>query len=172
MPNGFPTIPLRDDYGPEPVNQYPVRDPNKELDGESTGRLMFHQLSGLGLMSHLAAVAFDNNNNILSAGADRSEAWNTKRATGAPYAAPIITRPSVGLAVITYLPQYPDHTGAMQPLIIRGGYAVPFENDGVVWNARVLPSYPYTSVCSVESSAWNGAGWSPANPLKMMVVLR
>jgi hypothetical protein len=166
--NGFPTRPVRDAFGPDPVNQYPVRDPNKELDGETIGRLMMHQLSGMGQTVDLADLIFVGSTQAISY---RSEAWNPKRVTIAPFANPGIVRSSAGLYVVTYEEEYPDHKGTAQPCIFRGGTVTVLDNDGARWSWRVVPSNPFSSVVTVYT--WKDiAGTWTATDCTLLLTLK
>jgi hypothetical protein len=167
MPNGFPTRPLREAFGPEPENQYPVRHPAKEFDGETTGRLMFHQLSGLGQVNDLSEVLFDSAGNV----SYRSECWNPKRLTGAPYLPPVVTALGVGHYSIQYAVEYPDHTGTLQPVVFRGGYVNVHGDAAGVYSTRVLPEAPYSARVEVWVYKWSGAAWV-ATAATQLVVLR
>lgn len=167
MPNGFPTRPLREDFGPEPENRYPVRHPAKEFDGETTGRLMFHQLSGLGQMTHLCEVLFDSAGNV----SYRSECWNPKRITGAPFLPPAVTVNGVGHYTVTYAVEYPDHTGVMQPVVFRGGYVDVHGDATGVYAWRVIPQAPFSSIVDVRVYKFSGGAWV-ATAASQLVVLR
>lgn len=166
--NGFPTRPVRDAFGPEPVNAYPVRDPNKELDGETVGRLMLHQLSGVGQTVDLADLVFVGATQVINY---RSEAWNPKRQTIAPYAPPGISRTSAGLYVVTYASTYPDHKGDAQPTIFRGGTVTVLDDDASRWSWRVVPTSPFGP--SVKVYTWKDiAGVWTATDCTLLLALK
>jgi hypothetical protein len=162
MPNGFPTRQTRDDFGPEPENRFPVRDPTKEMDGETTGRLMMTSLGALGQMLHRAALKFDG---ATATVVDRWEAWNPKRISGAPFAPPGITRHSAGVYTIAYAASYPDHTGVTQPLVWSGGgYCDVLVIDGAPWTWKLEPIVGALSSMKLHLWKWTFAGSWLATP--------
>lgn len=116
---GFPLRPGRSSFGPDPINARPVRDPRKQLDGETTGRLMFWQLGGLGVAAPLAWIDCSLAGTAVQAQA-HAEAFQPRGGS-----APTVGYTSVGQYTFSYSAQYPDETGTNQPLVLRGGLAVP-----------------------------------------------
>ena len=130
--SGLPARPTRDDYGPEIKNTRPVRDPSRELDGETVGTLMMHQLAGLGMVSPRAWVLCDGSAGASVQVVSRVEGWNTKNATGAPFDPPTVTRLAVGEFAVDYNFSYPDEKGdlvSVDPkfgiVVANSGAAVP-----------------------------------------------
>jgi len=125
----FPIRPSRSSFGPDPVNTRPVRDPSRELDGEKVGRLMFHQLAGLGVVSPLAWLLSDGATTTPALLA-HAEAWNPNGLLTTPYDPPVITYDGTGLFTIDFNAQYPDHTGALQTLALSFGAGHPTVRSG------------------------------------------
>ena len=119
---GFPNRASRADYGPEPVNAHPVVDPARELDGETVGRLMFHQLAGLGVTA-VVAWLLTPGTGATPAITARAEAWNPNAETGAPYTAPVVTRTGAGEYTIDYPATQPDNTGTLYALNFKAARA-------------------------------------------------
>jgi hypothetical protein len=139
---GFPIKPVRSDFGPEPVNRTPVRSAEKDLDAETIGRLIFHQLSGVGQVAALAVLLIAPDGELLY----RWEAWNRERSSTGPYAPPtidVVTTP--GQVVITYPATVPDRTSELQPLVFRGGQANVQSTDKAYAQPAVVPTDPLTS---------------------------
>lgn len=108
MGEGFPTRPTRAAFGPDPVNRYPVRDAEQELDA-NIGRLLFWQTSGMGLVAHRAWLHLDLLNPTPSL-LDWAAAWDPRREA----AAPGVGRVAQGDFRITFAAQYPDESGEQQ----------------------------------------------------------
>jgi len=147
---GFPTRPVRPDFGPDPVNRYPTRSPEHELDA-SIGKLMFHQMSGLGLTGPLAVLLLelDATPVILS----REESWNPKKLTTGSYADPGITRQGAGKYTLNYLTQVPDENGDLKPLIFKGG-----------WGTLVRRFSGGVPVVPDEDTQYSVSVWPTTNP--------
>ena len=167
MFNGFPARPVRDDFGPDPSNQYPIRDPNKELDAETTRRLMFHQLSGLGQMNDLAEIIFDGATQVISY---RAEAWNPKREAGGLYLPPGIVRNSVGVYTVTYAAQYPDHKSTTIPTMFRAGRCEVLTNDSTPLTTRVTPGTPAGPIVVVRTWKLVATVWTATDGLFDLVL--
>lgn len=118
--SGLPLRPSRQDYGPDPVNTRPVRDPSRELDGETIGKLMLHQLAGLGAVTARAWLT-----TRIIAGPDvelasRAEGWNPNDVQTSPYTPPTVVRAGPGEYTVDYQSEYPDQDGTLQPLVVSG----------------------------------------------------
>jgi len=141
---GFPIKPVRSDFGPEPVNRTPVRSPEKDLDAETTGRLMFHQLTGLGQVAALAVLIINADGSLDF----RWEAWNRERSSTGPYAPPEIDVTD-GVVTITYPATVPDRNGEGQPLVFRGGVANVQSDSKSYFQPGIKPTAPLSSGVSV-----------------------
>lgn len=150
---GFPLKPVRSDFGPEPVNRTPVRSAEKDLDAETTGRLMFHQLTGVGQVAALAVLLIDSDGELLY----RWEAWNRERSSTGPYAPPEIDVSTPGDCVITYPATVPDRKGEAQPLVFRGGVANVQSSTKAYFQPAVLPTDPLTSGVTVRCKYFDDA---------------
>jgi len=115
---GFPTRVGRSGYGPDPINSSFPRDPRKQLNGETTGRLMLWQLGGIGLLSPVAFFIFGYADGTLY-GDSHAEAFQPNGG-----AWPSVGRTSTGLYTFGYLATYPDEQGVARPLVLRGGVVV------------------------------------------------
>ncbi|MFZ5896801.1 MAG: hypothetical protein ACOY0T_37440 [Myxococcota bacterium] len=167
---GFPIRPLRDDFGPEPRNRAPVRNAEFELDGETVGRLMFHQLTGTGLLVDLAELAL----NLSSSGASilsRKEAWNVRGANSGAFAPPTLERTALGVWTITYPSEVPDWSGRGAPLVFNGGSAECLVDDEAVYRARVIPTSPPSSVVTLRCWVFYAGAFVPSEG-QYLVVLR
>lgn len=156
---GFPRRPPRQEFGPEPKNRYPIRNPEKELDGETIGRLLFHQLAGSGLVVPLAWLTV-----LTSAGGGgtatllaRDEAWNPRYETTGVYAEPDVTRVSAGVFDIEYAANLPDWSGENQPVEFKGGIALYLDDTSTVMMARVIPESPNSSKVRVRGWVISGS---------------
>jgi len=149
---GFPLRPVRSDFGPEPVNRTPVRSAEKDLDAETTGRLMFHQLAGLGQVSPLAVLIIEADGTL----SFRWEAWNRERSSTGPYAPPEIDVTD-GVVTITYPASVPDRTGELQPFVFRGGVANVQSDARSYFQPGVKPTNPLTSAVSVKCTYFDDA---------------
>jgi hypothetical protein len=138
---GFPIKPVRSDFGPEPVNRTPVRSAEKDLDAETTGRLIFHQLAGVGQVAALAVLLIAPDGELLY----RWEAWNRERSSTGPYAPPEIDVTTPGEVVITYPASVPDRTSELQPLVFRGGMGNVQSPDKAYAQPAIEPTTPLTS---------------------------
>jgi hypothetical protein len=157
---GFPVRPLRDEYGPDPVNKYPVMDPTKDLDGETLGRLIFHQLTGLGLASRLAALNFTIQSGAPTSAINwRREAWNTKGQTTGSYAEPTLTRTGTGVTTLAYAANLPDWTGEDQPVIFYGGGGFCSLDDSNIYLVDVRPTSPPSSSVTIRTYVWTSPNW-------------
>jgi hypothetical protein len=156
--SGFPTRAGRDAFGPDPINSRRVRDPRRQLDGESTGRLMFWQLGGLGLISPLATITAT----VVAA----SLALQTHAEAFQPRggAAPTPARTGTGVYTFTFIDEYPDEQGNDATLTIRGGAAFALGATPLHGQIEV------TSAHAVTVRFWDLAG-SAADAESMLVVL-
>jgi len=116
--SGFPTRTGRGGYGPDPINSRPVRDPARQLDGETVGRLMFWQLGGLGLVAPIATFG------ATVTGSAVSLAWHAEAFQPAGGNGPTLTYTSAGVYAVSYSASYPDETSNASPLVLRGGAAI------------------------------------------------
>ncbi len=142
-PAGFPTRPSRASFGPDPINSRPVRDPAMEFDGEKYGRLMLHQLSGLGVVSAMAWAVLDLLNPtpaILS----RAEAWNPNALVNASYPAPVVSRSAAGLYFFEYAASYPDHSGIARTLDLKFAAVCDVSSDANVHHCKAYIIGPRT----------------------------
>lgn len=171
--SGFPTRPTRDDFGPEPVNSRPVRDPSRELDGETIGRLMFHQLAGLGLGTARAWLLTQIDAGPAVSIASRTETWNPKNLSASPYDWPVVIRSGVGVYLVEYNSTYPDQTGELQAVDPKAPLAkvVPpagTATDLVFVERAVFESAPPTGKFQihVRTFQWQvgvSSDWAPAD---------
>lgn len=159
MPHGFPYRPLRSEYGPPPVDRFPARSAKHDLPSD-VGALIFHQVSGLGLVAMLATlrVVMSSSGAVISW---RREAWNTEMATAGDYAPPTVTRASEGVLDLAYAATIPDHTGEGQPFLIRGGSGEVLDDDSNVYKVRVIPTEPAGPTCRVRAWRFSGGAWVP-----------
>lgn len=114
---GFPARVGRNSYGPDPVNERPVRNPQKQMDGETTGRLMFWTLGAAGLMLPIARFRFQYVDSALTL-ISHKEAFQPRG--GDP---PTVTHSATGAFVFSYAATYQDETGAPVELVLDGGGA-------------------------------------------------
>lgn len=121
---GLPGRPTREDYGPAIKNSRPVRDPTTELDGETVGTLMMHQLTGMGLVSAKASLLCDGSAGAAVSVVSRTEAWNTKNASGSPFDHPVVTRNATGEFFIDYNFSYPNEQGEQTPVDPKFGLVI------------------------------------------------
>jgi len=171
MSAGFPVRPSRDDFGPEPRNRTPVRNAEYEMDGETTGRLLLHQIAGLGLLSSLAELVIATTSSPSITLLTRKEAWNTRAQVSGPYAPPTLARPSAGVITIAYPSQVPDWSGALQPLSFKGGAAFFLDDNANVYSARVIPSPVASSTVTVRGWVFSGGAFNPSDGT-LLVLLR
>lgn len=156
---GFPRRAPRQEFGPEPQNRYPVRNPNFEMDAETIGRLLLSTVAGSGLMVALAMV------DVVTAAAsggsatvlERHESWNPYYKTAAPFTAPAVTRVSAGVFDIEYPANLPDYSGSLQPVEFAGGVAAYLDNTSTVLMARVIPNAPRSSKVRVRGWLLSGS---------------
>ncbi len=167
---GFPIRPLRPDFGPEPRNRYPVRNAEHETDGETVGRLMFHQLTGLGLVCDLAQLVVSTAA-LTASLAHREEAWNTRGASSGAYEPPALEMTTEGVFTIQYPTTVPDWSGVLQPLVFRGGAAYVLNNDDGVYQARVIPEAVPSSKVTVRVVKFDGGAWVESYA-ELLIVLR
>lgn len=165
--SGFPLRPTRDDFGPEPVNRTPVRSAEMDLDAETIGRLMFHQLAGLGQVVPLAVLIINADGSL----AFRWEAWNRNRATTGDYAPPAIDVSTPGVVLIEYSATVPDRLGEGQPLAFRGGVANVQSADKVYGNPAVLPASPLGSSVTVQTSYFDSGAFVAGLDAPLFVAL-
>ncbi len=121
---GLPGRPSRDDYGPDIKNRRPVRDASTELDGETVGTLMMHQLAGFGLVVPKAWVLCDGSAGASVSIVSRVEGWNTKNNLSAPFDPPTVTRNSVGEFFVDYNFSYPNEQGELVAVDPKFGLVV------------------------------------------------
>ena len=153
MADGFPTRPTRSSFGPDPVNTRPVRDRERELDGEDIGRLMFHQLAGVGLMVPLVRLRMvADNPPVLT---ERFEAWNPKLLNTGSFADPTLTREALGIYSIDYPSPIPDHAGTDTNIFFRSalGFCDTDDDDDIRVRARVVVATPSIVRFMVRDSA-------------------
>jgi hypothetical protein len=150
---GFPIKPVRSDFGPEPVNRTPVRSAEKDLDAETTGRLLFHQLAGVGQVSPLAILIIEADGDL----SYRWECWNRERSSTGSYAPPEIDVSTPGEVVITYPATVPDRKGDLQPLVFRGGTGNVQSSTKAYFQPAVLPTDPLTSGVIVYTKYFDDA---------------
>jgi hypothetical protein len=164
-PHGFPVRPARSDFGPEPVNKQPVTNPQSEVDGETIGRLWFHQTVGLGLVSSLAVMSITLDPAPSAEINWRREAWNTHGQTTGEYAEPTLTRTGVGVATLLYTANLPDWSGEAQPVLFSGGHGESLIADSNLYMVRVIPNDPNTSGVTIRAWLWDEAGnaWNPTD---------
>lgn len=157
---GFPTRTGRSGFGPDPLNSTFVRDPRKQLDGETIGRLMLWQLGGAGLL--LPQCHFSGE---YSGGAwvldTHAEAFQPNGGAG-----PTIARTSAGVYTFAYAATYPDETGEAKPLVLRGGMANP--NGAAVFHGWVALN---ADKHSGTAYFWSIQGSTLADPAALFVVL-
>ncbi len=170
---GFPGRPYREELGPEPVNSRPVRSPERELDAETVGKLMFHQIIGSGLMVDLAELEI-----TVAASPTlhrRREAWNVHAATADAYAPPNITRSGAGIFTIAYGSTVPDQHNVLTPLVFNGGTGIVLDGDpaAYVYNVHVQRSSPANSQVAVRvrRQPIGGGAWTHVDQ-RVLVVLR
>lgn len=163
MSAGFPVRPLRQAFGPEPRNRTPVRNAEFEMDGETVGRLMMHQLAGTGLMVPLARLVILTASTPAITLVERYEAWNPRGLVTSPHGAPALARAAAGDFTITYAAQIPDWSEAAQPLVFQGGVASFVADDTNVYTARVIPTTPASSVVRVRGWQWTAPDWVAAD---------
>lgn len=149
---GFPLKPVRSDFGPEPVNRTPVRSPEKDLDAETIGRLIFHQLTGVGQVAALAVLIVAADGEIVF----RWEAWNRERSTTGPFAPPEIDVTD-GVVTITYPATVPDRKGELQPLVFRGGVGNVQSDARAYFQPGIKPTDPLTSGVTVKCQYFDDA---------------
>jgi len=136
MAAGFPTRPARGSFGPDPVNTRPVRDRSRELDGEDIGRLLFHQIAGLGLMIPLARVRMTAQASPILI--ERFEAWNPQLLTTGDFVDPTLIRVGAGIYTIEYPSPIADHEGTATNLSFRSalGFCDTEDDDDIRVRAR------------------------------------
>lgn len=152
---GAPLRPTRADFGPEPQNRTVVRDARFEFDGETLGRLLLHQVAAAGQVMPLAVFELDAATPDLGY---RWESWNTNRNASGLYTPPAVTAPSATIVRVEYSATVPDRTGALQPLVFRGGIG------GAIGGGKALvqvrPTSPLSSAFQVELFNWDGSDWA------------
>ena len=124
--SGLPGRPDRNDFGPEIKNAKVVRDPTTELDGETIGNLMMHQITGTGLVAPRAWALCDGSAGAAVVVTSRTEGWNTKNDSSSPFDPPVVTRDALGRFFVDYNFSYPNQKGvstAVDPKFI-----MPIEN--------------------------------------------
>ena len=129
--SGFPTRTGRGGYGPNPVNSRPVRDPARQLDGETIGRLMFWQLGGLGLLSPIAALG------ATVAGSAITLGWHAEAFQPTGGNGPSLEYASTGVFTLRYAQAYPDETANPVPLVLRSGVAVAMGENPLFGQAQI-----------------------------------
>lgn len=144
---GFPNRPVRAEFGPDPVNRRPVRDPEQELDA-SVGRLIMWQLSGLGLTAPRAWVDI-NCLDPTPAVLDWAAAWDPRRELDAP----VVARTGAGVYTVAFEADYPDESGAATAFeLFRPRVWVPGA-PGEVWAPNVVKLDALT--VQLELRRWN-----------------
>lgn len=115
---GFPNRPDLASFGSDAVNTGAVRDPSRALDA-AYWNLMKYQVAGIGLVAWRAHLRFVANTGptIIA----RSEAWNPRGLTSAPFADPVITRLATGRYSVVYTSPVVDERGANAALSFAYG---------------------------------------------------
>jgi len=166
-PIGFPLRPLRDAFGPQIQNRYPVRNPKYETDGETIGNMMFGQIVGSGLTAALVWLVIKTTATPSITLISRDEAWNIYANVAGEYAPPTVTRTSAGVIDITYPAQVPDFKGVPRALTFKGGGAFYLDDDAThPLIARVIPDMSggtpaFSSHVKVRGWQLNGAAQNP-----------
>jgi hypothetical protein len=117
--SGFPNRPGLLDFGPETlVDSRAIRNPKTELGAAFFG-LVKSQLAGLGVVAPRAFLSFSASPSpaVLA----RSEAWNPKALTSAPFANPTLTRAATGSYNVVYTSPVTDAGGAAAALSFAFG---------------------------------------------------
>jgi len=161
--SGFPTRPLRPAFGPEPKNRFPVRDPERELDGETVGKLMMHQITGSGLTVPRAWFVL-NGLAVTPVLLSRAEAWNPKGVTDVDFPAPVVARTAQGIFTVTYAATFKDETGVAMTLDLIAAVAHPYE-DGTDFQRA------YRSAANVITVKHRDSGGSLVDARKSFVLV-
>jgi hypothetical protein len=109
--SGFPRRPDRDSFGPEVENTSPVRNAKRQW-GADIANLVMWQTAGMGLVCPRSALWFRADCSILA----RSEAWNPRRLTSAPFEDPLIEQLGTGEYRVTYTSPVHDEQGSVAGL--------------------------------------------------------
>jgi hypothetical protein len=112
MSGGYPTIPTRDDLGPEFRDLYPPENPETDFGADALN-LVLHQVAGLGMVLPVRAVLIARYDSTLGAFVitHQEEAWNTRRAQ----ARPVLERVEGGQYVYTFPTTVLDRHGNSVP---------------------------------------------------------
>lgn len=109
---GFPNVPSRAAFGPEPlINKSEVNDNRKEI-GAGTFNLAWWQLAGCGLCVDAAYAIIDSGGNLLHSG----EVWDPNGLV-----APSVAHPGAGVYELTYPASAVDETNASHPIVLKAG---------------------------------------------------
>jgi len=164
---GAPLRPVRADYGPEPENRFPVREPAKDFDGETMGRLMLHELAASAQVRALAVLLIAADGSLLY----RWESWNVDRKTTGDFAPPVIDVSTPGDVVIEYDANLPDRLGDGQPVVFRGGSANVQSADKAYAQPAVLPTDPLTSTVTVRCQYFDSGAFVAGLDAPLLVAL-
>ena len=112
MSGGYPTIPTRDDLGPEFRDLYPPENPETDFGADGLN-LTLHQVAGLGMVLPVRAVLIARYDTTLSAFVvtHQEEAWNPRRTQ----ARPVLTRIGGGDYRLTFAINVLDRNGNSVP---------------------------------------------------------
>lgn len=157
MSRSFPARPPRSEFGPRPIDKYPVRSPQSEM-GADIGHMMLAQVVGSGLLSALAELDV-----TIQSGAPtvtintRKEAWNPDGLSTGDYADPTVLRTGTGVFTVEYSSQLPDQFGVLQDVVFRGGFASVVSANANVTLCEVKPTVPPSSLVTVNVWQFVGA---------------
>lgn len=143
--SGFPNRPIRDTFGPEIEDTFPVTNPKREI-GEGTFNLAWWQSAGSGLVVPRAVLKVDVVAATSATTLAQMLAWDPNQNL------PLLTWAyvSTGNYDITFASQYADQTGTLRTLILSFGTAFVIDTaDEDDHRARCIVTGPNTATVRV-----------------------
>lgn len=115
--SGFPNKPSRTDFGPEYENEFPVRNPKREM-GEDIVNLLMWQVAGAGVVAPKAVLVVSHSGSTVTTTHQLLAFDPNSSVSPIPW-----VDAGTGQYAFTFADKYPDQNGNDQNLDLKAGIA-------------------------------------------------